>query len=298
MPFETSIHHHVRAEVIEPTIAQRVLRVGRAPHRWFHHLVFIAAGKAEHRYAETSRQIQGPALMLAPPSEGEAIAFAAGSHGFLLGVSPDIIAEAFGDHAESPALRLFAGGRAVTEHLAAGPRAEFTLLFQGAIAETHEAGRGSRMAAAAYVRLIYMLAWRLAAPAQQPEPHRGGSGPILQRFRQLVETHFRQHWAVSRYARELGVSADRLHAICSRSLGRSPIELIHDRLTQEARLRLERSGHSVQDISDTLGFRDPANFSHFFKRRTGLSPAKYRAHAASTASGGAVPVSSDYADWP
>lgn len=298
MPFETSIHHHIRAEAIEPTIAQRTLRIGRAPHRWFHHLVLISAGQAEHRQGDASRQIQGPALMLAPPSEGEAIAMAAGSHGFLLGVSPDIIAEAFGDHAESPALRLFAGGTAVIEHLTAASRGELTLLFQGAIAEAHEPGRGSRMAAAAYVRLIYMSAWRLTGPIERPTPHRGGSGPILQRFRQLVETHFRQHWSVSRYARELGVSADRLHAICSRSLGRSPIELIHDRLTQEARLRLERSGHSVQDISDALGFRDPANFSHFFKRRTGLSPAKYRAHAASAATGGAIPVSSDYADWP
>jgi AraC-like DNA-binding protein len=73
---------------------------------------------------------------------------------------------------------------------------------------------------------------------------------------------------------------------------------VHDRLVQEAKLRLERAARSVQEISDSLGFRDPANFSHFFKRRTGVSPAKYRALAATTTGIASIPLSSGYYEWP
>ena len=81
-------------------------------------------------------------------------------------------------------------------------------------------------------------------------------------------------------------------------LSRSPIELVHDRVVQEAKLRLERSARSVQEISYGLGFRDPANFSHFFKRKTGVSPARYRALARDATSGPMIPLSSSYYDWP
>ena len=67
---------------------------------------------------------------------------------------------------------------------------------------------------------------------------------------------------------------------------------------QEAKLRLERSGRTVQEISDGLGFRDPANFSHFFKRNAGISPTRYRALTANQARDAVIPTSSDYHDWP
>lgn len=48
----------------------------------------------------------------------------------------------------------------------------------------------------------------------------------------------------------------------------------------------------------SLGFRDPGNFSHFFKRKTGLSPARYRAMAIMKSSSAPIQTSSDYHDWP
>jgi len=296
MSYETLIHHHVRAETIEPTISQRIMRLGRPPQRWFHHALLLTAGQAQ--VADKDVKVSGPMLLLFAPSESESVALAAGAQGYLLGLSPELIGEAIGDHAESTALRLFSGAFVRLESLQAPLRSELEPLFRGAIAEVSDEGRASRMAVAAYARLILMAAWRAAAPVEAGPLALSGSGPILQRFRQLVETHFRQHWPITRYAEELGVSADRLHAICQRSLMRSPIELVHDRLAQEARLRLERSGRSVQDISDSLGFRDPANFSHFFKRKTGVSPLKYRTLSATSAGASSIPVSSDYSDWP
>ena len=69
-------------------------------------------------------------------------------------------------------------------------------------------------------------------------------------------------------------------------------------MVQEAKLRLERSARNIQEISDSLGFRDPTYFSHFFKRKTGLSPAGYREIARASAGSENSMLSSGYADWP
>jgi AraC-like DNA-binding protein len=213
-------------------------------------------------------------------------------------MSPEIIGEAIGDHAESPSLRLYASDFSITDGLDNTQQTEIEPLFQGFISELHLEGRASRMAAGAYVRLILIAAWRLAGAEERSVTGASGTGQILQQFRQAVEANFRQHWSISDYANELGISTDRLHAICRRTLRRSPIELVHDRLMQEAKLRLERAARSVQDISDSLGFRDPANFSHFFKRKAGVSPAKYRALAASATGAASISLSSGYSEWP
>jgi AraC-like DNA-binding protein len=294
---DTAIHHDARGDAIEPAISQRVIRIGRQPQRWFHHLVFLAAGTVTLPRDETPTTIHGPALIFFPPSEGESITISAGAHGFLIGASPEVIGEAIGDHAESPSLRLFSSGFSITDGLEKVQRAEIEPLFQGFISELQD-GRASRMVASAYMRLILMAAWRLSGADERSAAEASGTGPILQRFRQLVEANFRQHRSIGDYAAELGISTDRLHAICQRTLARSPLELVHDRLVQEAKLRLERAARSVQDISDSLGFRDPANFSHFFKRKTGVSPAKYRALAASATGAASIPLSSGYYEWP
>jgi AraC-like DNA-binding protein len=283
---------------MEPSISRRTFRIGRAPQRWFHHALFLSGGQAYLSGDSDAPAIAGPAIVFFPPSESETIILAAGAHGSLVGVSPEILAEATGDHAESSALRLFAGNLSISEFLASETVREIAPLFAGFLGEMQRETRASRMVIAAYARLILMASFRLADVSQQAGEAPASAGAILQRFRQAVELSFRLHRSISDYASELGISPDRLHDICRRSLDRSPLELVHDRLVQEARLRLERSARSIQEISDGLGFRDPANFSHFFKRKTGVSPARYRALAQSSPDQTTIPLASSYHDWP
>lgn len=297
MQIESAIHHDARGEVIEPAIQPRVIRVGRAPQRWFHHALLVTHGSIRLSRDDGNVTLSGPAIAFFPPSEGETIAVGAGSRGYLVGISPEIIGEAIGDHAESATLRVFSGSLLLHDALAPATSRELIPLFEGVISELAEESRASRMVIAAYARLILVSVWRLRRTDVEPEP-RANAGSILQRFRQSVEVGFRRHRSIADYAGELGVSTDRLHAICQRMLSRSPIDLVHDRVVQEAKLRLERSARSVQEISYGLGFRDPANFSHFFKRKTGVSPMRYRALARDATSAPTIPLSSSYYDWP
>ncbi|MEK9951133.1 MAG: helix-turn-helix domain-containing protein, partial [Curvibacter sp.] len=53
-------------------------------------------------------------------------------------------------------------------------------------------------------------------------------------------------------------------------------ELVHERLTREACRRLVYIAAPAASLSAELGFDDPAYFSRFFKRRTGMSPQRWR----------------------
>lgn len=100
------------------------------------------------------------------------------------------------------------------------------------------------------------------------------------------------------YAEELGIRATRLHAICQRMLSHPPLELVHDRLMQEAKLRLERSAAACRRFLASSASEIPPVSPVFFKRHAGLSPARYRALCVSEAPKLTIPTSFDYHDWP
>lgn len=99
---------------------------------------------------------------------------------------------------------------------------------------------------------------------------------LVQRFRALLELHFRGHAPVSFYAERLQVSADHLSRACRSSSGLSALDLVHERLLLEARRLLAYTPAAVAEVAHELGFEDPAYFSRFFTRRAGVSPSAYR----------------------
>ena len=299
MVSDGGIHHHAHGEWREPSLSHRTIRFQKGIYADFHHLFLLHAGTAVLLFEpEERRSLQGPALAYLPPQARCELRMAAGAAGFLIGASPQIMVDAIGDQAESYALRTFSEQPWLTEEPTPRAVEETQPLVAGFVRELGDPSRASWMVISAYLRLILMTLWRTGGSEAAEQRGRGGGASILQRYRQLVEIWFRQHRPISDYARELGVTTDRLHSICRGALARSPVQLLHERVVQEAKLRLERSARTVQEISDSLGFRDPTYFSHFFKKRTGFSPATYRDFARKTEVARSDMLSSGYSDWP
>ena len=99
---------------------------------------------------------------------------------------------------------------------------------------------------------------------------------IFHRFTNAVETHYRDQWLLPDYTRAIGVSESRLNQICKRISNASPKKIITERILAEIKRLLAFSGMSVNEICYAMGFRDPAYFSRFFKRQTGMSPLNFR----------------------
>jgi AraC-like DNA-binding protein len=95
-------------------------------------------------------------------------------------------------------------------------------------------------------------------------------------FRRMVAEQALKRHEVTDYARELAVSPSYLRALCRRHLGVPAKEVIQERLEVAARQKLLFTDVSAGRIATELGFKDTSYFARFFRRRTGVSPARFR----------------------
>jgi AraC family transcriptional activator of pobA len=99
---------------------------------------------------------------------------------------------------------------------------------------------------------------------------------LVEKFRALLETHFRAHWTIGAYAKALDVTPDHLSRRCRAATGLGAQDLVQDRLMLEARRLLAYTPGTVAEIAHQLGFDDPAYFSRVFAKGAGQSPSAYR----------------------
>jgi AraC family transcriptional regulator, transcriptional activator of pobA len=116
---------------------------------------------------------------------------------------------------------------------------------------------------------MYMACYADARPAAPAER--------AIRFRQLIDAHLGTHRRVAEYAALLGVTPGHLNDLSRRYLAQSAGAAIRERLVAEARRRLLHTGETAARIGERLGFEDPAYFSRFFTRETGVPPSRFRA---------------------
>lgn len=98
----------------------------------------------------------------------------------------------------------------------------------------------------------------------------------LRNFKQLVEEHFRTEHGTTFYANELHITPDHLNRTVKSLIGKTAKEYIQSRVTIAAKRMLIFSDLSNKEIGYELGFSEPANFSAFFKKCSGLSPSQFR----------------------
>lgn len=116
----------------------------------------------------------------------------------------------------------------------------------------------------------------------------------IEKFRALVDRHFRSHRPLSSYAQEIGVTVGQLSRLCREVLGMSSLDVINARLLHEAQRELVYTGLPIKQLAAELGFEDDAYFSRFFRKHTGQTPRDYRARALEAMGGqagaGALPA--------
>lgn len=142
------------------------------------------------------------------------------------------------------------------------------------------AGRETHRGLLVEAQLISLLVWlsRLL-PVHDDDAPRLRGRQHLAKFSALVEAAFVHQYPLAYYAKALGISVAHLNALCRELTDQSALGLIHARLGIEARRHLIYTTMPIKDVSDALGFSDPAYFTRFFKRQTGVSPVAFRARA-------------------
>ena len=99
---------------------------------------------------------------------------------------------------------------------------------------------------------------------------------IYNQFMSLLAKYHNTHHEVSFYADKLCVSTRYLSQITNIFLNISPKDVIDDYILKEAKVYIETTNLSIQEISYKLGFSSQTTFSIFFKRKEKCSPIEYK----------------------
>ncbi|SEL39956.1 helix-turn-helix domain-containing protein [Parapedobacter koreensis] len=78
------------------------------------------------------------------------------------------------------------------------------------------------------------------------------------------------------YAQQLHVHVNHLNKALKTITGHTTMQLIAERMMQEARILLKSTDWTIGEISRSLGFEEPNHFSAFFKSKSGQSPNHFR----------------------
>ncbi|MGP8122727.1 MAG: helix-turn-helix domain-containing protein [Xanthobacteraceae bacterium] len=244
-------------------------------HHALHQILWIAAGPAEVALDEARARCQGPVAVVIPPGVVHAFRMSRDTDGQVLTFNPRAVIE--GDvPATGEALRdLFAAPRLL--HFEPGAAA--TLRMAGLFGDlADEFAAPDSAGSPVPLWLARAIVWRLAqhCAREMRGTRSGAQRALFTRFLVLVEAHHREHWPVTRYASQLGMTPERLNRLVRAETGQAALDLIHARLVREACRRLTYIAAPVSKLAFELGFHDPAYFCRFFRRHTGQSPRDYR----------------------
>lgn len=251
-------------------------------HDRFFQVHYVKSGTVRVYLDDQRYQQQGPMFFLTPPTFTHAFVTDAESDGHVITVRQQLVwpllSEEFG-LASGPNISPVCVGLAELGPEFAGEIARLDMLFDELRSEFVGQRPARALSLISLTRLIFISLLRLSSRTLVSQPARGEDLHIYQRFNELIEAHYEEHWALSMYAEALGVTEARLNDVCRRIADLPSKRLVHDRLMQEAKRLLLFTAHSVNEICYELGFKDPAYFSRFFSRNAGVTPGEYRIRA-------------------
>lgn len=243
------------------------------PHRhadlW--QLLFLYKGQAEIELEGQVRCLHEAAIQVVPALCVHGFRFSEDVDGYVVTLAAPLVALLQRQLAAVPAALQHGA-----TYLAGDDAAYLASLFGRLQAEYQQSLPGRELQLQALINLL--VVWisrqqlRRSVGAQAPERGR----ETLQRFTALVERRYREQPSVEQLAHQVGVSVATLNTLCRGLAGHSALQILHQRVLLEAKRELVYTSLTINQLADSLGFADPAYFSRFFRRMTGVSPREFR----------------------
>lgn len=243
-------------------------------HADLHHVILIEQGGGAMEAEGLRTRFRAPCLLFVPAGTLHGFRWHAESRGAVMTVGDAHLAALAARDTEIAAL--FAHARAVE--------------LSGELPQDCEAvaGRFHRIAALlddplpgsrATVEALLLLTLAEGIGRTSPQTAAAASPrqvQLVQRLRQRIEARFHLREPVSAYAAALGASETSLRLACQQVAGLAPAAMLDRRALLEAQRLLRNSRLPIADVAKAAGFGDPAYFTRFFRRHTGLTPRDFR----------------------
>jgi AraC family transcriptional activator of pobA len=245
-------------------------------HRHYFQIVFYSSGSSIVGIDDSEENVIGPVAITIPPACIHSFRFEPDTDGYALTIAEPLLFERIDTQNKDMLKLLLArahivglqGNRDQLEVI------EFILKTFNKEFNSPELGR-TLMLQLLFHALVLLIRRQLTEIDEEPV-FNSVNAHSYNRYRKMVEEHFREHWQVNEYSSRLGLAERHLNRICHSIENKSAIEIIHGRLLLEAKRKLIYTTGPIASLAFELGFRDPAYFSRFFKKNTGLTPGAYR----------------------
>ncbi len=286
----------LRLEVVEPSFRPRTYAAGQGTSAQFNLIAVVRRGSASLQVNEDALQVADSSVVVLPHGTQARLSVPAGTGVWIIGFARLLQSLVTGTGPESLMLDTVLSRLTLTPANPEIVESSILPLLPLLTEELNDPQKRSQTAVAALLRLMLIATSRMLTRSglidNRNDTH------ILHRFRQLVELGYRSRKRVAGYCQDLNLTYDRLNDICQRTLQRTPLSLIQQRILMDASTRLDQTDESIQSIAHHLGFSDPTKFSHFFKRATGVSPREYRQMTRKEEDRQASTVLQTFSDWP
>ena len=243
------------------------------PHRHadLGQLLFVHRGQAELEIEGQRTLLGESALQVLPPLSVHGFRFSEDIEGYVLTLAAPLVAHLqaqLGQSVNALALAESYPARADGSYLN-GLFAALQQEYQG-----HEPAREMLMHALVSTIVVWVSRQAIQRRSANQRPQRARE--YFNGFVQLVEAHYREHVKVEDLAHKLGISVSHLNGTCRELAGQPALQIMHERQLLEAKRLLTYTWMTIYEISDSLGFSDPTNFTRMFRRRIGISPKAFR----------------------
>lgn len=251
-------------------------KIGEAdyPHRHnFNQVIFLTAGAGSHVVDFHTLKVVPPTLYFVSAGQVHFWQVAATLVGYSLHFLPELIASLPVHRGAPDILALFHSLSYTPLHLNREQAAFVQQIIEMAVQEFETYDDDAVVCA--YLQILFSHIQRICK-SNEPAVVLSPAAELVRKYRRLVSLHFASQRSMEFYADQLSVSATHLAKCTKEITGSTAGQILRQELLLEARRLLINTDWSVEQISDELGFDDPAYFGRFFKREAGSSPGAYR----------------------
>ncbi|SIT43874.1 Transcriptional activator of 4-hydroxyphenylacetate 3-monooxygenase operon, XylS/AraC family [Paraburkholderia ribeironis] len=247
-------------------------------HPAYGQVIFVRSGRGVMNLEGSSVPFEGPCALLLPTECVHGLDYDDDVDRWVVTIEVAYLAQVNAKLREF--IALWASPRMIPLSYSAEAGMEFYNLINSLKHEVESDAVGHVVGAEA---LLTTLLLRLVRETRLDET--GNEGAIrndirqVDRFRKLIEQHFRENLSLQDYASMMAVSLVQLRAACASAAEQSPTKMIHARIITEAKRNLIFGDMSVEQIAFGLGFVDAAYFTRFFRREVGQAPSQFRVAA-------------------